>query len=68
MIFSQLVYPRASRTALMQASVPEFTNRILSILGAIEVASSAILVSSAVGIPYEVPLSACFCTASTTGL
>ncbi|CAI8197578.1 MAG: Uncharacterised protein [Flavobacteriaceae bacterium] len=51
MIFSRPVYPLASRTALIQASVPEFTILILSILGTISIANAAIRVSKAVGIP-----------------
>ena len=66
-IFSRFVTPRANRTALMQASVPELTKRILSILGTISITSSAICVSSAVGIPKEVPRSARDFTAFITG-
>ncbi|MCY1460484.1 hypothetical protein D9M71_780480 [compost metagenome] len=51
----------------MQASVPEFTKRILSILGTIETANSAISVSKAVGIPKDVPSMALSITAFTTG-
>jgi hypothetical protein len=43
---SLLVNPRGKRTALIQASVPEFTNLILSILGTIDTAKAAICVSS----------------------
>ena len=57
----------AKRIALMHASVPEFTKRILSIFGTIETASSAILVSNSVGIPNEVPFLAFSIMASTTG-
>ena len=39
MILSLLEKPLARRMALMQASVPEFTKRILSIFGTIETAS-----------------------------
>ena len=53
--------------ALIQASVPEFTKRILSIFGTIETAKAAILVSNSVGIPKEVPNLARSVTASTTG-
>jgi hypothetical protein len=67
MIFSLWVAPRAKRTALMQASVPELTKRILSILGIIWSAKRAISVSSSVGIPKEVPRSARSFTASITG-
>ena len=41
--------------ALIHASVPELTNLILSILGTIDNASFASLVSNNVGIPKEVP-------------
>ena len=51
----------------MQASVPEFTNLILSMLGTIETAKAAIWVSNSVGIPKEVPDLAFSVTASTTG-
>ena len=53
--------------ALIQASVPLFTKRILSILGTIETASSAICTSTSVGIPNEVPFLARSVTASITG-
>ena len=53
--------------ALIQASVPEFTKRILSILGTIEMANLAISVSNSVGIPNEVPFFAFSITALTTG-
>ena len=46
----------------MQASVPEFTNLILSILGTILTHNFAILVSNSVGIPKEVPKSILFLT------
>ena len=66
MILSLPVNPLASRTALIQASVPEFTKRILSILGTMDTANSAILVSISVGIPKLVPFLAFSMTASTT--
>ena len=53
--------------ALIHASVPEFTKRILSILGTMETAKAAICVSNSVGIPNEVPNLALATTASTTG-
>src|SRR5690606_37458148 len=62
-ILSLLVKPLANLTALIQASVPEFTKRILSIFGTIETANSAILVSISVGIPKEVPFLAFSITA-----
>ena len=49
------MYPLANLTALMHASVPEFTNRILSILGIEEIINSANSVSNAVGIPNDIP-------------
>ena len=51
MILSRLVNPLANLTALIQASVPEFTNLTLSILGAKETNRLAIFVSNSVGIP-----------------
>jgi hypothetical protein len=51
----------------MQASVPEFTNRILSMFGTMLTANAAISVSSAVGIPKEVPNLAFSVIAFTTG-
>lgn len=68
MILSRFVYPLAKRIALMQASVPEFTKRILSIFGTIETANSAIFVSNSVGVPKDVPNFALSIIASTTGL
>ena len=59
MILSRLVNPLANLTALMQASVPEFTNLTLSILGAKETKRLAIFVSNSVGMPYEVPFLDC---------
>ena len=53
--------------ALIQASVPEFTNRILSIPGTMATAKAAICVSNSVGIPNEVPNFAFSITACTTG-
>ncbi len=52
----------------MQASVPEFTKRILSILGTMFTANLASSVSISVGIPNEVPFLAFSITASNTGL
>ena len=51
----------------MHASVPEFTNLTLSILGADEITNSAISVSIDVGIPNEVPFLAIFEIELTTG-
>ena len=67
MIFSFAEKPLAKRTALIQASVPEFTKRIWSTLGTMETASSAICVSISVGIPKEVPNFALSTRASITG-
>ena len=65
MILSLLVNPLASLIALMHASVPEFTNLILSIAGTIDKDSLATWVSSLVGIPNEVPFFAVKEIAST---
>src|SRR5690606_39352230 len=54
-------------TALMQASVPLLTKRILSTFGTIETANFAISVSIFVGIPKDVPRVAFSITLSTTG-
>ena len=67
MILSFFANPRANLTALIHASVPEFTNLILSIFGTIETANAAICVSNSVGIPKEVPSLAFSITACTTG-
>ena len=67
MILSFFVKPLAKRMALIQASVPELTNLILSIPGTILIASEANSVSIAVGIPKEVPKAAFSVTAFKTG-
>ena len=66
MTFERPVKPRASRTALMVASVPEFTNRTRSTGVIRAMISAANSVSPGVGAPNERPLAAARCTASTT--
>jgi hypothetical protein len=66
MIFSRFVYARASRMALIVASVPEFTILTISIDGMIEQMSSAMRTSNPVGAPKLVPFTAARCTASIT--
>ena len=58
--------PRASRTALIVASVPDDTKRTISSDGTAPTASAASSTSSAVGIPKDVPRCAARPTASTT--
>ena len=60
------VAPRAKRMALMAASVPELTNRTMSMLGMCFKISSASSTSRSVGAPKEKPSDSAFCTASTT--
>ena len=48
---SRPVAPRATRSALMAASVPEETSRIISMVGTARWISSAISTSPAVGAP-----------------
>ena len=48
---SRPVTPRASRIALIDASVPEETSRTISMLGTARPISSAISTSPAVGAP-----------------
>ncbi len=52
------VYPRARRTALMVASVPEFTKRTFSTEGTASTTISARSISRGVGAPKLVPSSA----------
>ena len=61
---SRLVAPRASRTALIAASVPELTRRTCSIDGNASTISAASSTSRSVDAPYVVP-SAAARTAST---
>ncbi len=66
MILLRPVAPRARRMALMPASVPELTRRIISIDGTWRMISSASSTSRSVGAPKLNPSSAAFCTASST--
>jgi hypothetical protein len=65
-ILERPVAARASRTALMVASVPELTMRSLPTAGTRRATSSASATSSAVGAPKEVPRAAAAVTASIT--
>ncbi|CNI67488.1 Uncharacterised protein [Mycobacterium tuberculosis] len=58
--------PRASRTALMVASVPELTMRIRSTGATRPMISLASRLSAGVGAPNDSPLAAALLTASTT--
>ena len=58
MILSRFVNPRASRMALMHASVPELHIRTFCTLGTCEQISLAIVTSNGLGMPKLVPLSA----------
>ena len=60
------VKPRASRSAVIVASVPEDTSRTSAMLGSALQSSSASSTSSSVGAPNESPFSAVSRTASTT--
>ncbi len=60
------VNPRANRIALMVASVPELTRRTCSTGATRPTISSARSTSPALGVPYDVPLAAACCSASTT--
>ena len=66
MNFSRPVYARASRSALIVASVPEFTIRTTSTEGTRRVINPAICTSMAVGAPKLVPEAAARVTAPTT--
>jgi hypothetical protein len=55
MIRSRLVKPRASRIALIAASVPEETSRTISTDGTASTSSAASSTSAAVGAPKVVP-------------
>ena len=63
MSLSRPVAPRARRTALITASVPEFTMRTISMCGTMATIFSAISTSSAVGAPNDRPFSMRACTA-----
>ena len=65
MIRSRLVNPRATRIALIAASVPDETSRTSSIDGNASTISSANSTSRSVGAPKLVPSSAASRTAST---
>ena len=60
------VAPRASRIALIAASVPELTRRTISTEGRCRAISSASSTSRSVGAPKEKPSRAARCTASST--
>ena len=66
MIFLRPVAARASRSALIVASVPELTRRTISIDGIAAMIISASSISPAVGAPNEKPFVAALFTASTT--
>ena len=66
MILARPVKPRASRTALMVASVPELTMRTRSTGATRPMISAASSVSDGVGAPKDSPSAATRCTASTT--
>ena len=59
------MWPRATRTADIVASVPEDTSRTSSTEGTRSQIASASSTSRSVGAPYEVPSTAARCTAST---
>ena len=60
------VNPRARRSALITASVPDETNRTFSIEGIDRTTRSASSTSAGQGAPYEVPDRAASRTACTT--
>jgi len=62
---SRPVKPRASRIALIVASVPEDTRRTISMLGTRATSSSASSISASVGAPKVSPRAAASCTART---
>lgn len=66
MILERPVNPRASRTALMVASVPEFTSRTRSTGATRAAMASASSISASVGAPNDRPPVAARRTASTT--
>ena len=57
---------RATRRALIVASVPDETKRRSSTHGYARLTRTARSVSDGVGAPYDVPRAAASCTASTT--
>ena len=62
-IRSRPVTPRARRTAVLVASVPEFISRTCSQLGTRSTIASASFISRGVGAPYDVPSVAAAVTA-----
>ena len=64
--FSRPVKPRATRVALIVASVPELTMRTISTDGTASHTSFAISTSRAVGAPKLVPSSRTVCSRSST--
>ena len=66
MIFERRVKPRATRMALIVASVPELTSRTCSIDGTSFTSRLAISSSASVGAPNDSPRSATCCTALIT--
>ena len=59
------MWPRATRTADIVASVPDDTRRTISTEGTRSQIASASSTSRSVGAPYDVPSAAARCTAST---
>ena len=66
MILLRFVKPRASRIALIVASVPELTMRTSSMDGTNSMILRATTVSIAVGAPKDRPFAAVSCTARIT--
>jgi len=66
MILSRPVNPRATRTALITASVPELTRRTFSAEGTADTIISANRTSASVLAPNDVPRAAASVTAWTT--
>ena len=65
---SRPVNPRAKRSAVIVASVPELTRRTFSMAGTRATKRSAISTSAAVGAPKPNPVVACSRTACTKGV
>ena len=65
-IRSRPVKPRARRTAVLVASVPEFISRTCSQLGDALAIVSASFISRGVGAPYDVPSPAAAAIAAVT--
>ena len=66
MTFSRRVKPRATRSAVIVASVPEFTSRTIWIEGIRSMIIFASVTSAAVGAPKLTPRRAASQTAATT--